>query len=304
MFRIIGTTNYQFLDWRRQASLLSGFVVLVGLVAMVLQGGLNFGIDFSGGNLLHLEFEQPVTISDVRASLAGINLSDSEIKFAGSERDVLIRVPEQPDVQSVPDLVREELEGDFSANPFLVLRQEHVGPRIGRELIYGAIYAILVSLLLLVIYISIRFEFKFAMGALVALAHDVLVTIAVLSITNREVSLAIVAALLTIVGYSLNDTIVVFDRMRENFKVLRRESYHTIINTSINQTLSRTLITSGTTLLVVGILYAFGGTVINGFAFALLVGIVAGTYSSIYVASPVVVYLHDRAEAAARQRRV
>ena len=281
MLRLIGKTNINFIGKRKIAYVVSLAVIVCGLVAFVCRGEKNFSIDFQGGTLQQFRFERAVSVDDIRTTLKEIGLADSQIQSFGNNKDVLIRTGQQ-DAEDI----NQKFKQVFKDNPFELLRMEKVGPSIGRQLKNKAIGAILVALLGIYIYITVRFKFNFAVSAIVALFHDVLITIGVFALAGREISLPVIAALLTIVGYSLNDTIVVFDRIREDLKLMRKVDYKTVINTSINQTLSRTLLTSLTTFLVVVSLYIFGGEVINNFAFALLIGIIVGTYSSIFVASP------------------
>jgi len=247
------------------------------------------GIDFTGGTSLQLRFENEVDIGQIRNILSDIGFGGAEIKEFGVDNEILIRIQQQSQNEDVSENVINELSDKLPGNKLEIRMNEAVGPRIGNELRRATIWAILAALILILIYISWRFEFKFAVGAVAALFHDVLITLGVFSVLGLELSLAVIAAFLTIIGYSLNDTIVVFDRIRENLKVLRREDYINIFNTSINQTLSRTILTSMTTFVVVLILFFFGGEVIHNFSFALVVGVIVGTYSSMFIASPVVV---------------
>jgi preprotein translocase subunit SecF len=287
--RIIKDTNIDFIGKRKIAILISLILISFGIISLILQGGPKYGIDFTGGTSLHLQFEKPVYIGEVRTILSGIGLGNSELKGFATGNELLVRLQQQDNIEAVSEQAMNEITSKLKDNPMELLSKETVGPRIGSELRRDTIKAILISLVLLLIYISWRFEFKFAVGAIIALFHDVLITLGFFSFLKLEISLAVVAAFLTIIGYSLNDTIVVFDRIRENLKVLRKEEYPKIFNVSINQTLSRTILTSLTTLIVVAILFIFGGEVIHNFSFALLVGILVGTYSSIFIASPVVV---------------
>ena len=299
-------TKIDFQGRRRIALTVSAILVVIGLVSLVIHGGPNYSIDFRGGTAITLRFSNPISESEVRAALNEINLGDSEVKtisHASGHPDILIRVKEANLETPAVQMVEGALTELFPDNQFDVRQVEQVGPKIGEELKGKAVWAIVVALIGIVIYISWRFEFKFAMGAIVALIHDVLITLGVFSVLNFEVSLAIVAAFLTIVGYSLNDTIVVYDRIRENVKKLRASSYFDIINTSINETLSRTVLTSGTTFVVVLVLYLFGGQVIHNFAFALLVGVVVGTYSSIFIASPILLEWQQRTGTKRKKRR-
>ena len=215
------------------------------------------------------------------------------IQKFGDDKEVLIRILEAKGDTEAADLISQALTDYFTTNPYEIRRVEKVGPKIGEELKGKAVLAILGAMFGIVIYITFRFEFKFAIGALIALAHDVLITLGIFSLLDIEITLAVIAAFLTIVGYSLNDTIVIYDRIRENIKAMRRENYEKIVNTSINNSLARTVVTSLTTFMVVFILYIIGGEVISGFSFAMMLGVVVGTYSSIFIASPVLIEWHD-----------
>ena len=303
--RLIKETDIKFMSQRRFAFFLSGAVILAGLISLFLQGGPRLSIDFKGGTLVAVQFIEDMDVNDVRQSMGSVliegrshDYSRAEIKHFGPASDISVRLPileDQP--ENFPQLIVNHLYDSFPAvvpadqNDF-ILSIEKVGPKIGAELSGKAIMAIVSALLLILIYISIRFEFKFAVGAIAALSHDVLITIGIFSIMDYEISLPIIAAFLTIVGYSLNDTIVILDRVRENVKSMKRISYSDMVDHSINDSLSRTIITSITTFLVVLILYLFGGEVIHYFAFAMMIGVVVGTYSSMYVACPIVVQLH------------
>jgi preprotein translocase SecF subunit len=289
----------------RFAFFLSGAVILAGLISLFLQGGPRLSIDFKGGTMVAVQFIEDMDVNNVRQSMGSVliegrshDYSRAEIKHFGPASDISVRLPileDQP--ENFPQLIVNHLYDSFPAvvpadqNDF-ILSIEKVGPKIGAELSGKAVMAIVSALLLILIYISIRFEFKFAVGAIAALSHDVLITIGIFSIMDYEISLPIIAAFLTIVGYSLNDTIVILDRVRENVKSMKRISYSDMVDHSINDSLSRTIITSITTFLVVLILYLFGGEVIHYFAFAMMIGVVVGTYSSMYVACPIVVQLH------------
>ena len=274
---------------------ISGLVILIGLGSIALSGGLKYGIDFAGGTLIQLQFKTPPDIEVIRDGLKTIALGESTIQEFGSKRDILIRIQRSEEkLEAVGSKVRNSLSGKFNKEDITIERVEMVGPKVGRDLREKAILSILYAVIGIVIYISWRFELQYAIAAIIALAHDVLVTLGAFSILDKEFTLVIVAAFLAIIGYSLNDTIVVFDRIREN---LRRRGKNTLvqtINASINQTLSRTLLTSGTTLMVVMALFFFGGEIIHDFSFALLVGILVGTYSSIFIASVFLVYWDSR----------
>jgi preprotein translocase SecF subunit len=299
--RFFGETNIDFIGKRRKTFVLSLALILIGLISLAIHKGPKFGIDFIEGTLIELHFDPPVTTAELRDALKDVNMdghqvdfSSSEIQVFGDHRDVLLKVEEREKGTSVAEAIKTRLREVFperipADDKEWLRRQEKVGPKIGGELKQAAVLAVFVSLLLILLYISWRFQFRFAVAAIVALFHDVLITVGAFSVLGKEISLVVVAALLTIVGYSLNDTIVVSDRIRENLKTLRKEKFPVIVNTSINQTLSRTVLTAGTTFLVVLVLFFKGGEVIHDFAFALLVGIVIGTYSSIFVVSPILV---------------
>ena len=303
--RLIKETSIQFMAQSRLGLYVSGAVIGAGIISLILAGGPLLSIDFKGGTLLAVHFTDPVDVNDIRSAMSTVSIdgqpfdfSKTEIKHFGSTRDISVRIPlldKEPANfaqriithlrKSFPDKVP-EVESDF------ILSIEKVGPKIGSELSNKAILAIISALGLILFYISIRFEFNFALSAIAALAHDVFVTVGIFSIMGYEISLPIIAAFLTIVGYSLNDTIVIFDRIRENVKSMKRLTYTQVVDHSINDSLSRTIITSVTTFIVVLVLWLFGGEVINLFAFAMMVGVIVGTYSSIFVACPLVVRLH------------
>ena len=313
--RVFGDTSINFLGIRRGAFILSAVLILFGLGSTITKGGYNLGIDFAGGTLLELHFEPPASVGDIRQSLGDVRVGDqsmdlrnSEIKEFGSVNDILIRVEEEATGTAIADAIKTRLKSDFAGNiqdeTEWLRRQEAVGPKIGEELKTNAVYAILVAMILIIIYVWWRFrQIEFGVAAVIALFHDVMITLGIFSVLDWEISLAIVAALLTIVGYSLNDTIVVYDRIREDIKLYRRDTFASVINRAINECLNRTVLTSGTTMLVVLSLIFLGGEVIRDFAFALLIGVIVGTYSSAFVASPIVVEWHNRREAKAGRSR-
>ncbi len=281
--------NFDLIGKRKVARIFSAALIVVGVASLIIQGP-KLGIDFTGGTSLRLQFKEGISIGEVRSAIAGLGYGNAEIKNFGSSEDILIRVQEKETSGSgITDAIKAELSRIFPDNPYVERSKDGISPKIGAELRTATVSAVLIALAGMLIYITWRFEFKFAVGAIAALFHDVIITLGVFSVLQLEIDLPIIAAFLTIVGYSLNDTIVVFDRIRENLKVLRRETYESIVNTSVNQSLTRTIITSLTTLVVVLVLYFFGGSVIHNFAFALIVGVLIGTYSSIFVASPIVV---------------
>ncbi|MBI2878539.1 MAG: protein translocase subunit SecF [Candidatus Rokubacteria bacterium] len=305
MFRILGDTNYDFIGKRRWAYLLSAVFIVVGVGSILMPGvGLRYGIDFAGGTLVQLRFAEPVRVEAIRAALAGVQLGESVIQQFGDPQEYLIRVAAGGGLEETSQRVTGALQGQGLPG-FEVRRLEFVGPQVGRDLQLQALQAVAWGIVGILIYTAIRFDFKGGVAAVVALLHDVLVTLGAFSLTGRELNLPVLAALLTIVGYSINDTIVVFDRIRENRgKGIRKgQTLADVINASINQTLSRTLLTSLTVFLVLVVLYLFGGEVLRDFSFALLVGVITGTYSSVFVAAPLVVDWEARAEARARGRK-
>ena len=288
-------TRFDFMGQIKAAMIISGIVILIGLGSIVFSGGLKYGIDFAGGTLVQLQFKNPPDIEVIRDGLKTIGLGESTIQEFGSKKDILIRVQRSEEkLEAVGAMVKRSLSGKFNSDEITVERVEMVGPKVGRDLREKALLSILYAIIGIVIYISWRFEFQYAIAAIIALMHDVLVTMGAFSILDKEFTLVIVAAFLTIIGYSLNDTIVVFDRIRENLRRKGKRSLSEIITSSINQTLSRTLLTSGTTLLVVLALFFFGGEIIHDFSFALLVGVFVGTFSSIFIASVFLVYWASR----------
>jgi preprotein translocase SecF subunit len=286
--RFFGKTHLDFVSRRRMAFLLSAVVIGAGLISLVIKGGPDLSIDFEGGVLIQLKFEERAATEDIRAALDEAGYPNSEIQTFRTGNEVLIRAPVMEGADVTED-IKTAIANKFTGNAFEVRREELVGPKVGQELGKNAIWAIVIGLGAILVYVAFRFEFRFAVAAVAALFHDVLVTLGIFSLTGKEVSLAVVAAFLTIVGYSLNDTIVVFDRIREDLRKYHRERYEGVINASINETLSRTIMTSLTTLIVVLFLFFLGGEVLRDFAFALLIGVIVGTYSSIFVASPILV---------------
>lgn len=292
--RFLKETNIDFLSMRRFGFVISGSFILAGIVSLLLQGGPLLSIDFTGGTLAQIRFEEAPDIAKVRSALEALDVGIGEVQTFGTPNEILIRLQLSQNAENLTTELKAALQAQFPGQSIDFRRVETVGPKIGSELKGKAFFAVFTAIIGILIYISIRFELKFAIGAIAALIHDVLITLGIFSILNYEISLAIIAAFLTIVGYSLNDTIVVFDRVRENMKLLKNIDQKTIFNKSINESLSRTIITSLTTFAVVFILYIAGGEVIRYFAFAMIVGVIVGTYSSIYVASPVVFLWQQR----------
>ena len=292
--------NINFMKYRKIALALSLALVLASVVLLMVRG-LNFGIDFSGGILFQLEFDAPVAVAEVRSSLDKIGFGSPVIQ-SYSETGVLVRLKgdRESDQREILKSLRETLGVDFK-----VLRVEMVGPAVGSQLRKSATLATILAMLAMLAYITFRFKFLFAVGAVIALMHDVIVTLGIFSLTFQEVSMPFIAGMLTLVGYSINDTIVIFDRVRENFKYLKDWGVVNLLNNSINQSLSRTINTSLTTLFPVLTLFLWGGKAISDFSMALLVGIIVGTYSSIYIAGAVVVEWYLRSPGGSRklQRR-
>jgi preprotein translocase subunit SecF len=289
-------TTIDFVSGVKYAVGFSWLLIAIGIISLIAHKGPNYGIDFVGGTMVQVRFKQKPAINDIRSALTPLKLEDATIQDFGSSgtaggADFLIRLPlAATEMEDVSNKVTGALSDKFGKDTFEIQRVEMVGPRVGKELRLRALLAVAFATVMMGAYIWFRFEFRFGLGAAIALLHDVLITVGALSIFNYELDLTIVAALLTIVGFSVNDTVIVSDRIRENMRKGRRDSLKTIINNSINETLSRTILTTGTAILVLLALYFLGGNVINGFAFALLVGFTIGTYSSIYVASPIVLF--------------
>ncbi len=284
--------NINFIGRRKMAFAVSGLMLLLS-IGLLATRGLNFGIDFTGGTLVEVQFQQAPEIAQVRKAITPAGYGQAIIQQFGSPEEILIRVQNKAGAKSsvISTDILDALTSVFGADAAEMRRVEYVGPQVGEELTRAGILAVLISMLAILVYVTFRFEFRFALGADVALLHDVTIVLGLFALTGKEFTLPVVAALLTVIGYSLNDTIVVFDRIRENLEANRRRKRQqdevAIVNGSVNQTLARTLMTSFTTLLVVFALFLLGGEVIHDFAFALIAGIVVGTYSSIFVASPV-----------------
>ncbi len=286
-------TKFDFIRFRLVALGISWTVIAIGIASFIFHGGPNWGVDFSGGVMVQLRFNSPQPIDAIRAALDSVQLGDSTIQdFGGAGTEFLVRLPvEVSETAGLSATLTRGLEEKFGKDAFEVLRVELVGPRVGRELRQRALLAVVFSTLLMGAYIWLRFEFRFGVGAAIALVHDVLIAAGFLSLFNYEIDLTVVAALLTVVGFSVHDTVIVCDRIRENMRKNRRDPMATIINRSINETLSRTVLTTGTAILVILALFFLGGNIIRGFAFTLLVGFIVGTYSAIYIASPIVLWL-------------
>lgn len=305
MPQLFSKPNFDFISARWTFLTISIIIIVAGIATIAIRGP-NYSIDFRGGLDVHLRFEKPVSEGEVRGAISQLNLGVAEVKRVhalGEPDEILIRVKQTEVASDLMPRIESALTETFPDNPFDVRNVDAVGPKVGRELRRQAIISALVALVLLMIYISWRFEFKFAVGSVIALLHDVLITLGFFAFFNYEISLQVVAAFLTLIGYSLNDTIVVYDRIRENLSKLRTKSLAEIMNESINQTLSRTVITSLTLFLVVLVLFLFAGQVVRGFAFAMLIGVVTGTYSSVFVAAPVVLEWTERTAIKGKKKR-
>ena len=297
-------TKFQFTRYRKIAFLLSTVINLAVLAALFIKGP-NLGVDFAGGTMVQIKFHQRVTIAEIRQALERVNLGGGVVQEFGESQanEFLIRLDKTPvEMGALGDLVRKALAEQFGADKFEVRRIESVGPQIGEDLRFRGTMSVIVATVMMGIYIWIRFGsafgarfgLLFGAGAVIALIHDVLVTVGALMLANYEFDLTVIAALLTIVGFSVNDTVVICDRIRENLRKIKRETLESIINTSINETLSRTILTTSTALMVLASLYFLGGEVIKPFAFSLLVGFISGVYSTIFIASPVILLWESR----------
>lgn len=294
--RILHNTNFDFLGNRKKMYILSASIIIIGFIVLFTAKSIPLGIDFSGGTELQLKFQEDINIGELREAMDNAGFTGMEIKTMGTDRDILFRTPLQEEGQIVSDKIQKGIKDKLPGNNFEVLRSDKVGPKIGEELRQNALFAIIFSLIAILIYMAFRFQFVFAVAAVIALFHDVLITISFIAIFNAmfpllrlEFGQTMLAAFLTLVGFSSNDTVIVFDRIRENIKLFKNEKMLDVMNKSINFTLSRTIITSGTVFVTVLVLFIFGGEVNRSFAFTFGVGIITGTYSSIFIASAIVV---------------
>ena len=302
--------NFDFVGKIRYACILSCILILISAGSLVMQGGLKYGIDFAGGTLIQVKFLEQIMPGEIRQAIEQLGDEEASVQPFGSqqENEYLINIKKSvSDLEGLSDKIADSFIKTFGPNSFEIRRVEMVGPKVGKDLRQKGFLAVVCSLIGMLIYIWWRFEFRFGIGAIIALAHDVIITLGALTLTGRAIDLPIIAAILTVVGYSVNETIVVCDRIRENRRKLVRKELKNVINTSINNTLGRTIITSLTTLLVVITLFVYGGGVIHDFAFTLLVGILVGTYSSIFIASPTLILweklLYDKKPLESRRRR-
>ena len=289
MIEIIGKTHVDFMGKRKMAFVLSGILVLLGLFSMIqiVRGSANLGIDFSGGTAVQLKFDKAFSIERARETLSAHGLPDAELQEFTQDHKLLVRVKTSTTIEEeIAEKIVDLFQKEFSDYQIVVDSSMSIGPTIGHKLQQDALIAITLSLIGVILYIATRFEFRFGVAAAIATFHDVLAVLGLYYVMDKEITLLVVTALLTLAGYSLTDTVVVFDRIRENLRQRRRDTVTTIINNGINQVLSRTLITTATTMLVLIPLTLFGGEVIHDFSLALLLGVIVGTYSSVFVASP------------------
>ena len=293
IFSFATNSKIKFLSLRKPAFILSLTLIICSVLIYSFKG-LNFGIDFRGGTLIEVETSESENLSNLRSILNNLELGDIQVQEFGSAKNILIRVEQQAGgdqiQQNVVNIVKTALNTSLSSDVNF-RRTEVVGPKVSSELIKAGVIAIVVAVFAMLVYIWFRFEWQFSLGAVIALIHDVLLTLGIFSILQLEFNLSIIAAILTIVGYSMNDTVVVYDRVRENLRKYRKKEIIDLLNISINETLSRTIMTSVTTLLALLSLYIFGGSVIKGFTFAMIWGVLVGTYSSIFIAAPLLNYL-------------
>ena len=285
--------NLNFVGKRKIAIIASLVMLVIGIVSLVVKGGPAYGIDFAGGTLVQIKFTEPTNTAQLRSALGGIDLRGLTIQQVGddSDNEFLVRVQDSSEnLETLASQIETALNAAYGAGKNEIRRTEMVGPQVGKDLRNKGAQAIFFAIIGILLYITFRFEFRFGVGAIIALFHDVLIVLGLFSVLGLEIDLTVVAAFLALVGYSVNDTVIVCDRIRENLGKLHHQPLAEIINRSINETLSRTIMTSGLTLLAVLALFLFGGSVIHNFAFALMVGIIIGTYSSVFIASPILIF--------------
>lgn len=301
MIRIFHNTNYDFIKWWRQAAIATVVFIALGLATFIIKGGVNYSIEFTGGTLVQLKFKNPVDDGVLRSALDAGGVKGAELQRFGDATEYTVRAQELSHVQSqdtsvsgVATQIQRALEAKYGAGNFVIQRREAVGPKVGAELRTGAAIAMLLASLVTLVYLAIRFEWRFGVAAVLSTAHDVLVTLAFIKLTNLEVSLVVVGAILTLLGYSANDTIIIFDRVRENLKKGRKEALYDTLNRSINETLPRSILTHTTTLGATLALLFFAGEVLRPFAIVMTFGVFVATFSSIYVASPILLWIERK----------
>ncbi len=298
-------TRYDFIGKKKYTLWISAIAIAISLFgATLFEGGMKYGVDFAGGILIQVKFAKPVDIGDLRSNLDAMGYKDANVQQFGGGDEFLIRVEKASEnVEEIAKTMQAALQERFKGQGGEIRRVEVVGPKVGKDLKEKALWAVGLSFLGILIYVALRFhEFAYGLGGIVALVHDVIVTFGAISLSRMEFSLSLLAVILTIIGFSINDTIVIFDRVRENIKKLRKEDLPTIFNISINETLGRTILTSGTVMMVIIILFFFGGPVIHDFAFAMIVGLITGTYSTVYIASPVVLFWEQKISSRRKRR--
>jgi len=297
-------TRIDFIGKKKYAVWISGIAILFSLGSIFFHGGLKYGVDFAGGLLIQPKFSQAVDISEVRHVLENIGLQEASVQNFGGENEFLIRIEKtSEDLEGVSKKIQASLQERFKDRAVEIRRVEVVGPKIGKDLKTKALWAVGLSFAAILIYVAWRFKtVAYGLGGIVALFHDIIITYGAISLLQLEYSLPLLAVILTIIGFSINDTIVIFDRVRENVKKMRKEKLETVFNISINETLGRTILTSGTVMMVVLILFFFGGPVIHDFTTAFIVGLISGTYSTVYVASPVVLFWEHHVIARKKKR--
>ena len=297
MLRILHGTKYDFVRWWRTAVVLTAAFIAVGVGVLVVRGGFDYSIEFTGGTLMQLEFKSPPDVARLRAAIDAGGTKGAEIQQFGSATTYTVRAQDKGGTSGAEEVSRDiqaEVAGAVGKDAFTVVRTEAVGPRVGSELRRGAVIAILLSFGVTLLYLAWRFEWRFGVAAVVATAHDLVTTIAFMRILNLEISLTVIAALLTVIGYSLNDTIIIFDRVRENLRKNRRDPLYDTLNRSVNETLPRSILTHATTFAATFALLIFAGEVIRPFAWVMSFGIVTGTFSSIYVAGPILLWIERK----------
>ena len=300
MLRIFHDTHYDFIRWWKTAVIITAIFVVAGVGSLLVKG-INYSIDFTGGTLMQLEFKQPPDVADLRHTIEGSGVVGAEVQQFGTAREFTVRAQDQANVAqqgagaaNVADRIKSALTQKYGAEAFTVKRTEAVSARVGNELSRGAALALLISFGVTLVYLAIRFEWRFGVAAIIATGHDVLTTLAFLKIMHLEVSLTVIAAILTVLGYSLNDTIIIFDRVREDLKKKRNESLYETLNRSINETLPRSVMTHATTAVATLALLLFAGDVIRPFSWVMMFGIVTGTFSSIYIAGPTLLWIERK----------
>jgi preprotein translocase subunit SecF len=297
-------THIDFIGKKKYTAWISAVAILLSLGSIFLHGGLKYGVDFAGGLLIQIRFSKAVSISEIRSTMEAMGSKEANVQNFGGENEFLIRVEKtSEDLDEVSKKIQASLQERFRDKALEIRRIEAVGPKVGKDLKTKALWAVGLSFVAILIYVAWRFRtVAYGLGGIVALLHDILITYGAISIFQLEYSLALLAVILTIIGFSINDTIVIFDRVRENIKKMRKENMETIFNVSINETLGRTVLTSGTVMMVVIILFFFGGPVIHDFTTAFIVGLISGTYSTVYIASPVVLLWEKHVSGRRRKR--